>query len=745
MKLNKRYKRSIKGNLSFYISIIILTALVTCLHVAFDSSYGVQQKSFNELIEESDLEDAEFVTMFPLDDPEALEKKYDCTIEEQDYLDLELDGSNAEVRLFGDGNEINRIHVQDGEELKGDDDILLSGLFMERQGIEIGDSVMIGGKEYHVSGTVIRTDYLFCLKNVTDTFSDSDRFGVGVVKQDVFDAYPDEDKASVYAVRYGEDTDITAFRKEINEDCVVLSYLSIDNNTRIQSPIDQFNELGFTVNIILPTCMLFMVILIAVVLGRKIKNERKLIGVLNALGYRRSELALHYSLFGAFPAMLGGMLGSISAYPLLGYLSDMLIEDKMEVFYDVTSLRPRSVAVAIVLPVISYTVAVFITAMINMRGSAIEMIKGLSGNKKKGYGLRRSKMSFRTKYKIRAILGHFPRTLLVISGIALGGVLVAFTFSCVDSISCYVEKSVDATGDFEYEYFLKELGNGSPDEGSAVTGASFEVEDNTDLITMMGLDDDDKLLRIEDVNGEEFEIADGKFYISQMSSYAYGLETGDKITLRNISSLEEYEIEISGVFVNGSQSLIVSDRETVNDLLGLPEGSYNMIMSTEKLDLKDSQLLREVSKRSLADSLDKTINKSMHDMLLPVSVIAIIISVITTYLMVNILLNESITVVSMLKVLGYRDREINNIVTNIYHALLPVGIALGIAGGVWLNKINFDNQAAKYNSYIESTMDISSLMICIGITLASYILSMILLGHKVKNVEMTESLKANAE
>ncbi len=744
MTLNKRYKRNVRSNLSFYLSIVLLTALVTCLHVAFESSYGVQQESFDKLLEEANLENAEFVTMMPLEDIDEIEKEYDVTLERQDYIDLDVDGDDSEVRVFSDDNEINRLRVQEGDMLSSEDEILLNGLYMERHGIDIGDSIKIDGREYTVCGTVIRTDYLFCLKNVTDTFSDSDMFGIGVVKSSVFEEYDESEKATVYAVKYGDDTDVAEFRRYINDEYGMLSYLSIDNNTRVQSPIDQFNELKYTVNTILPTTMLFMVVLISVVLGRKIKNERKMIGVLNALGYRRLELALHYSLFGAIPALLGGILGSVAAYPLLGYLSAVLVEDKMEVFYEVTSISPKSAAEAIVLPVIAYTIAVFVTALVNMRGSAIEMIKGLSKAGKKNYGLRKSRLSFRTKYKIRAIFGHFPRTLLVVFGIALGGVLVAFTFACVDSISRYVNESVYATGDFEYEYFLKAPESGAPDEGSAVTGASFEVKDNADLITMMGLDED-TLLKVEDENGNKIDLEDGKYYISQMSSYAYGLKTGDSITLVNISDLEEYEIEIAGIFVNGSQSLIVSDRDTVNELLGLPEGTYNMVMSRESIDYKDSELLREVSKKSLAESLDKTINQGMHDMLMPISVIAIVISVITTYLMVNILLNESTTVVSMLKVLGYRDREINSVVTNIYHALLPIGITLGILGGVWFNKLNFDSQAAKYNSYIESVVSGKSIMICVAITLGSYILSMLLLGRKVRNVEMTESLKDNRE
>lgn len=744
MTLNKRYKRSVKSNLSFYLSIIILTALVSCLHVAFESSYGVQKTAFDRLLDESNLEDAEFVSMLPIDDIGKIEADYGVTIERQDYIDLQYEQEDCELRLFAEGDAINRIRVQDGEGLKDDDDILLNGLFMERKGIEIGDRINIGGREYEVVGSFIKTDYLFCLKNVTDTFSDSDRFGIGLVKREILDEFDDKEKGGVYAVKYGDGTDVTALRQYLNEEYGILSYLAIENNTRIQSPIDQFNELDYTVKILLPGCMAMMVVLIAVVLGRKIKNERKMIGVLNALGYKRSELALHYSILGTIPAVIGGLIGIIAAYPLLGYLSDMLIEDKMEVFYEVDHLTVKSCLGAVLIPALTYTLAVFVTAMINMRGSAIEMIKGLSGKKNKMLGLRKSKLNFKTKYKIRAMIGHLPRTLLVIGGIALGGILVAFCFSCTDSIQRYVDSSVENTGDYEYEYFLKTMENGKAEKGSSVIAASFEVENNPDLVTMMGVDDD-RLLNIRDEEGNDIDIEDGRFYISQMSSYAYGLKKGDSIKLLNISDLKEYEIEIAGIFVNGSQSLIVSDRETVNSLLGLPSGSYNVVMSTDKIDYKDSELLREVSKQSLADALDKTINKGMHGFLLPIAIIAIVISAITTYLMVNILLNESTTVVSMLKVLGYRDREINRIVINIYHALVPFGIALGIVAGLWLNRLNFNQQAAKYNSYIEAYVTPRSVLICILVPLVSYILSMMLLGRKIRNIEMVESLKDNRE
>ena len=130
MVLNKRYIRNFRSNLSFFLSITILTALVSCLHVAFDSSYGVQQESFQILLDEAHLEDAEFMTLRPLDDEKALEEQHHVTIEKQPYIDLKMQDTETEVRIFAPSSEINLYRVQEGRDIESDTDILLNGLFM---------------------------------------------------------------------------------------------------------------------------------------------------------------------------------------------------------------------------------------------------------------------------------------------------------------------------------------------------------------------------------------------------------------------------------------------------------------------------------------------------------------------------------------------------------------------------------------------------------------------------------------
>ena len=45
--------------------------------------------------------------------------------------------------------------------------------------------------------------------------------------------------------------------------------------------------------------------------------------------------------------------------------------------------------------------------------------------------------------------------------------------------------------------------------------------------------------------------------------------------------------------------------------------------------------------------------------------------------MVNMLISENASSISMLKVLGYENRQINRMVINVYHFLVPVGLVIG--------------------------------------------------------------------
>lgn len=762
MTLNKRYLRNIKSNLSFYISITLLTLLVVYMYVAISAAYTKEKAYLDEKVIEANREDGQFTLYNDMSDEDIIkyEEKWNVDIEKQYFTDADL-GDSRNIRVFRPSEKVNKYIISKGSDIDSDTDILISELFAKANDISIGDTIDITlngvRKTFTVCGYAIRFDYLFCLKNVNDTFSISSEFGVGLISRDAYDSLITEASKgeTYYSVVFNEDNE-QEVRKDLYAEYQTSSYTSADINNRIQTPNDQLEELGTMTGMILPVAIIFVVILMAVILGRKVKNEKKMIGILNALGMTKFELARHYSIFGLIPGLVGSVLGTILGNATTGYMMDLMIEGKLEPFNIKFDGKLSSNLIAIGLPTLCYTLAVFVTALITIKGNSIELIKGSGkSNVHKNLRFPKSKMSFKTKYKLRAVLGNYGRTLTLIIGLAIGGLVLAFMLACTDSLEYYVDKSVDEIGSFEYEYFLNqvivEAEDNSSFEADAVgfLASSFAAEDKNDIVTVMGIDDT-SYINLTEKSGSELTPSDDHFYISSMGSMLYGVKKGDTLKLYDINSLEEYSITIDGVFENGSQNLIITNNKTLCKLLsldttiGIPLDSvkiYNGVMSKDSISFDDGLVLKEIYREDIKKQLDENILDSMKDILWVVLLLGAGIMIMIIFLMVNVLLSENTVTISMLKVLGYNDNEINSIITHVYHGIVAIGIIMGFFLGIWANDLNFKKSASVYNCYVKNVVKPSSVMIYFGIAIASYIISLKLLGNKIKKVSMVESLK----
>ena len=125
--------------------------------------------------------------------------------------------------------------------------------------------------------------------------------------------------------------------------------------------------------------------------------------------------------------------------------------------------------------------------------------------------------------------------------------------------------------------------------------------------------------------------------------------------------------------------------------------------------------------------------------------IGAIICVASIYVAVNMLVSENKSNISMLKVLGYRDKQINQIVLSVNHILLPIGFLLSIplvfASTNWFMVFLAEFIGALPKAYVAPLSFVyTALLVC-----SSYFGSLFLLRRKVSKVDMVESLKGNRE
>lgn len=743
MKLNKRYKRNVSKNLSFYFCASLLTLLAVLMYLLTAGGVTGEAKFLNKFYSGSNREDGQYMTYRDIgtDEIKKLEKNYDVDIEKQRYVNYKCKDSYT-VRIFEPTDKINKYIVTEGSDISNDSDILLSENFAKARGFKIGKTIRISGESYTVKGYFARPDYLFMLENLTDNFYVAKDFGIAIVTKDAFAKFTNKDKNEYYSVVYHSHNEMK-FRKALNDKYTTAKYVRASANARISTPDFTVDQLHVISTSIMPFMIAFIVIMLAVVLGRKVKNEQKIMGTLSALGYRRWELAVHYSFFGFVPGIVGSILGIAIAIPCVQVVAPMLFM-KIEPLPINYNSEPLKIIISLLVPAVIYGLSAMLTAFVVMRKKVITMIRGGNANAHRNtMRLAHSKMHFRSKFRLRAIFGNLSRTLVVIFGISVGGMVLVYSYACLDSLNRYVNVSVDEVGDYEYEYFLNSLNTGEIEDGSEIIASTFETEGHDDSFVLMGMADN-PYMNFKNQEGDPVVLKDDKYYISSMGAMIFHVGAGDEFEFYDVNTMKDYKVVIEDIVVNNSQSIIYSSQKNACKLLNLPEDSYNTVMSDKKLKYADSELFNTITKASLRDQI-QTVYDSMASVVWMLIAFGVIICCISVYLMVNILLTENAATVSMLKVLGYHNKEINKIVTHIYHFLVPIGIVFGMAAGYALCKFNFDTSAASNHTYIETYMSVATVIKYILLVVISYILSLVLLGRKVNNINMTDSLKDNRE
>lgn len=741
MKLNRRYTRSIRANLAFYISASVLTMVTLLLfYLFYIAGTGINAYG-DSFFETYRVEDANFATYQQIGDEEirALEERYGVTLEKERFANVD-DGAYHE-RVFRPNEKIDLYQVQEGSDLSADDEVLLSAGYAEENGVRPGDKIQIHGKQYTVAGTFLRPDYLYLLENLTDDYKNVSTFFLAYMTPEEFDAQFGDGTVN-YKVIYGADTDQEDFRLAINDAYYMASYLPAQANTRItfvHEQADMFLLMAWVMLVVMP---FITVALISVLIGRKIRSEQKLIGTLSALGYEKGKLMRHYSLFAAIPGIVGGVLTAAAALALAEPFGRFGLAD-YEPMRPAFSL-PLWVAVAgILIPTLIYWGCAMLRVRRLLKKDTVQLLGGQVGNDGKNHRiLVKSGMKVRQKYALRTLAANPGRSFVIFLGIFLGAMIVAFAFSFIDSVKAVGDQAHGEFGTFRYEYILNSLQQEASEQGEEMTVLAYE-DDNAVRFSLMGLDPDATLWNLQTTDGKRADLEKG-YYISTLAAAMYDLKAGDTFTFRNIATLESYSVTVSGVIKNGYQSYLLSSRENVAEITGLDAKAYNAVLTDEALDI-DSDLVTEVITSDTYHNQMENLLKSMGAVIYALMVIGVIICIASLYATVNMMLSENSHNISMLKVLGYDNRRINAMVIRANHLLLIPGIVLGIAAAYGIMVWYCREFVEVERIMIPATLRTGSVLLTAAITAACYFLSLLLLRRKVDQTDMIQALKDNRE
>ncbi|MBQ7925727.1 MAG: FtsX-like permease family protein [Lachnospiraceae bacterium] len=740
MKLNKRYFRSVKSNRSFYVSATVLTIMTLFLFFTMNLAGKAIWEFGDEFFATQKVEDANFTTYLPIptEQIKELEKEYSLCLEPQYYSNIETDGVTA--RVFKKTEEINLYDVTEGRDPEQNNEIIISEGYAVYNKIALGDRITIGEKEYTVTGFFQRPDYLYMLQNEGDSYKNVTTFFLAYVTDEEYEQIGGNN--CLYLVRYEKENQ-TDFRKEVNENYYMRTYLSAKENMRIdmvKMQAEMFIVMSYLILAIMP---LIVVVLVSIVINRKVKSEQKLIGTLTALGYKKGRLMLHYAGFAMLPGLLGGVLASAFTMIFAQSFGELCLAD-YEPMRIQCHLEPVAALLGIIVPTVMYVLAAMRSVSKLLKKDTVLLLNGNAQQGEKGHRsiLVKAKLSFRIKYAIRSLICNPSRTFVVLLGIFLGSYIALLGYGFLDTMEYTKQTMVDEMGSFEYQYVLNELVPGDEYGGQPVILSTVENEAGKQF-SIIGTEDTNPYLDLKDTGGEKISLKGG-YYITNVLAMLQNVESGDTLTICNPLTLEKHEITVAGILANDMQSAIFTDREKAADILGIETDLSNVIMSDTVLDIPDSKVIQTVKKTDAKEQFQNMSNQ-MNVMIYFLIGIGAIICVASIYVAVNMLVAENRSNISMLKVLGYKDKGINQIVLRVNHILVPIGILVSIppvfASINWFMVFLAEFMGVLPKAYVTP----QSFLYTVILVCCSYFGSLFLLRRKVSKVDMVESLKDNRE
>lgn len=745
MVINRKVGRTIMAHKAPYIGSIILIVL-SCLIFSLFTMVGTNLERNNQAFKEEYVqEDAHFTVQQPLDRIPELEKQYDVQIEERLSFDDDLGGGKT-LRFFTIGDKVNKPYIEEGEPIEGDRDMLIDRNFAEAHQLAIGDTYSIDGQTFEITGYLMMPDYVYVVQSLDEMIADSARFGVAALSRQAFETL--ERGTPSYSVKFEKGADRSAFRDALNEQYQLTGWLEADENPRIvliDQDIQSLNAMtsALSIVILLMTCTL-----IGIVIWRTLKQEFVQIGTLHALGYKKGEILRHYLNYAWIVSFSGSIVGT-----LLGIATVRPMLDFYNGYYNVPAIHMSwnlpVLLISLVLPALFLVPVTWLIVGRALRMAPVDLMRGGRTKSKVGFlekHVNPGRLRFNNKFRVRELVRNVPRTLLLLFGVVFASILLLLGFGIYNSMNDLVKGGSEKTAHYEYSYLYNSPKTGDEEAGEPYSVYTFspDGEERTlgNSFSIYGIDTATDYLTFKDADGDKLSI--DQTLITRSLADKLGVEAGDSVKVEHALGGDSYTIGIDQIAEVYTENAIYMPDSELNDMLGYPENTHNGVFSDQKLSIDPDQLANATSSEENQKRMESFL-APMQGMFGIMSSGAFVIGLIVIFVVTSLIIEENRETISMLKVFGYRDREVYRLVLSSNTLVVAAGYLLAIPLLIWLLGALFRLIGESANFALPVRISGWSFLIGAIIIFIAYGLAQWSGRRKIRRISLSEILKSRME
>lgn len=671
---------------------------------------------------------------------QQLAAKYDFSFELHPYKIVKSDDSI--FRVYPDGRTIDKLLCVDGAESASQAGVLLDYNYASYHELGVGDSIQVNGEKFRVDGVALFPDKLSpIVDNTGIPYSRKDQ--AILTLNDVVYQHLDGNLGYELVAIAGKDFDSTRFQ----EDSAVAMFTESSENPQIMQNLESKSSMNKIV-LYFSMVLLFSIValLLIVMIINSIDDEVQRIGVLKALGFNNFEITRKYlKIF--WYILLPSTAGYLLGYALLPTFGQIMMSDLAIPI----SRKDISILVCILLlavPSLVFTALSYFVARAKVQKNAIELMRS-KGKQKENWVIRRINKRIQTQPYLKGV----RRTVLyanmlvlffvVFGGFAIG-VQVQFAFTMYNMTSRLSSQIMDGVNYDSSVRLSQAKGGGEFDAADLPYYCqSMQIETGDDQCGTIELivlsDQNEDLLTFKDKSGKKIDNPqqDGVI-INDWLSLHYNLKKGDTIELKVGSEQRVVQVaEISNAIYGKAIYTNMAYAQQQN----LAEAdTYNAFFTNRAISFDSSEHLSVTSSKAVRDSINAS-----SDVYTFLSVFFLVTGIVIGTAMLILSMSTVVSkykkYISLLKIMGYNEKECGNIVKGFRTASM-VGYLISIPYAFGLCTLLFSIISRYSDVVYRAQFDPISVVGCLIVTFAITQLSLVAFIRKIHNISFRMVLES---
>ena len=515
----------------------------------------------------------------------------------------------------------------------------------------------------------------------------------------------------------------------------LISFVPREDNERIEAAAGDV-VMDKNAGLVAGVIILFLFgYVISVFVVHRVESEAPVIGALYSLGVRKKDLLGHYITLPTFVAFIGGAIGTLLGFSPIG------IGTQLKDSYGYFSLPQYDIYYAPYLLVYGLVLPPLISATVNalvinkkLSRTALSLIKNeQSASSYRRFNIRTK--SFPAMFRIRQTVRELRSAITVVLGMLVSLMVVMLGLDCL--IMCQAVKDNNtADTDYEYMYLYKYPEETVPDGGAGayVKTLSTDCLGYTLDVTVIGLNENNKYFDARPEKGKN------KAIVNNSLVERFGYKKGDRVTFTDAADDRDYSFTVTGTAQYSPGFTIFMDIGSMRELFGEDEDYFNAVFSDRELDIDKGRLYSVTSKTDIEKSAGVYVDQ-MSSLVYTLLIAGTVIFIVVMYLMMGVMIDRSSFGISLIKIFGYRPREVRSIYLNGNLMIVSVGALICIP----LAKYLMDCIYPYFIPNVACTMVLSFppylYLIIYAAVLAVYFISSALLTRKLSRITPAEVLK----